>query len=246
MALTLPQVPDRVHVDGTWPGAVTIRRGWSRAQARPWNDEGPEAAVRLVRGSSDFLRASAGALRDLGAVEVYSPALYPNATRVWDDAGFSRFRELTVMERVLDQTIEEPGHRVGLARTPDWQALAGVDRECFTGFWRMSALGLAEAMHATPRSALFQIDDGPGLIGYAIVGAQFTTSYLQRVAVLPERGSGGLGTALIRGCLLWARARGARSMVLNVRPENERAARIYRREGFTDTGVALQVLRFDP
>ncbi len=178
-------------------------------------------------------------------MDVYSPALYPNATRIWDDAGFGRFRELTVMERPLDQTLEEPEHGVGLARSPDWEALAGVDRESFTGFWRMSALGLAEAMNATPRSALFQIDDGPGPIGYAIVGAQFTTSYLQRVAVVPDRGGRGLGTALIRGCLLWARARGARSMVLNVRPDNDRAARIYRREGFEDTGVALQVLRFE-
>ena len=234
-----------MHVDGAWPGSVVIRRGWARAQARPWNDEGPEAAIRLVRGSSDFLGSASKTLLELGSNEVYSPALYPNATRIWDDAGFRQFRELTVMERALDQTLEEPDHRVGLARTPDWNALADVDRESFSGFWRMSALGLAEAMNATPRAALFQIDDEPGPIGYAIVGAQFTTSYLQRVAVVPHRGGRGLGTALIRGCLLWARARGARSMVLNVRPENDQAARIYRREGFSDTGVALHVLRFE-
>ena len=175
------------------PGRSSSDRGWARAQARPWNDEGPEAAIRLVRGSSDFLGSASRTLLELGSNEVYSPALYPNATRIWDDAGFRQFRELTVMERALDQTLEEPDHRVGLARSPDWNALADVDRESFSGFWRMSALGLAEAMNATPRSALFQIDDEPGPIGYAIVGAQFTTSYLQRVAVVPTPRRAGTG-----------------------------------------------------
>ncbi len=234
-----------MHLDGTWPGPVIIRRGWSRAQARPWNDGEPAAAIRLVRGSSDFLGAASRRLIEEGSTDVYSPALYPSSTRVWDDAGFSQFRELAVMERVLDQSVEEPEHPVGLVSSPDWDALAAVDSQSFSGFWRMSGLGLAEAMAATPRSALFQIEGDPGPVGYAIVGAQFTTSYLQRVAVIPGHGGQGLGTALIRGCLLWARSRGARTMVLNVRPDNDRAARVYRREGFTDTGVALQVLRFE-
>ena len=224
-----------MHLDGTWPGSVTIRRGWSRAQARPWNDDGPAAAIRLVRGSSEFLGAASRKLLEVGSTDVYSPALYPSSTRVWDDAGFQRFRELAVMERALDQTLEEPDHPIGLVPPPDWDALAAVDRESFSGFWRMSALGLAEAMNATPRSALFQIDGDPGPIGYAIVGAQFTTSYLQRVAVVPDRGGEGLGTALIRGCLLWARARGARTMVLNVRPDNDRAAGIYQARGLHST-----------
>ena len=38
-ARTLPQVPERLHVDGVWPGQVTLRRGWAKAVARPWNDD---------------------------------------------------------------------------------------------------------------------------------------------------------------------------------------------------------------
>ena len=199
-------MPDRLHLDGTWPGSVTIRRGWSRAQARPWNDDGPATAIRLVRGSSDFLGAASRKLLEVGSTDVYSPALYPASTRVWDDAGFQRFHELAVMERDLDHTLDEPAHSIGLVSSPDWDELAVLDREAFSGFWRMGALGLAEAMIATPRSALFQIEGDAGPIGYAIVGAQFTTSYLQRVAVVPTRRGEGLGTALIQGCLLWARA----------------------------------------
>ena len=114
----------------------------------------------------------------------------------------------------------------------------------FTDFWRMSVAGLAEAMKATPRSALLQIEDAGAVVAYAIVGTQLTASFLQRVAVVPARSGTGLGTALIRAALLWARGKGARTMILNVRPENSRAADVYAREGFDHTGTALHVLRF--
>ncbi len=98
----------------------------------------------------------------MGSTDVYSPALYPASTRVWDDAGFQRFHELAVMERDLDHTLDEPAHSIGLVSSPDWDELAVLDREAFSGFWRMGALGLAEAMIATPRSALFQIEGDAG------------------------------------------------------------------------------------
>jgi len=82
------------------------------------------------------------------------------------------------------------------------------------------------------------------VVGYAIVGTQLTVSFLQRVAVLPDRSGNGLGGALIRASMLWARSKGARTMILNVRPENTRAVDVYAREGFAHTGSALRVLRF--
>lgn len=148
------------------------------------------------------------------------------------------------MERHLAGNITEPAHPVQPIVAPDWQALARVDRAAFTDFWRMSVSGLAEAMKATPRSALFQIEEEEHVVGYAIVGTQLTVSFLQRVAVLPTRSGEGLGTALIRASMLWARERGARTMVLNVRPDNMRAADVYEREGFARTGTSLHVLRF--
>jgi ribosomal-protein-alanine N-acetyltransferase len=148
------------------------------------------------------------------------------------------------MERQLGGNITEPTHAVQITDQPDWPALAAVDRAAFTEFWRMSIPGLVEAIRATPRSALLQIEEPEGVIGYAIVGSQLASSFLQRVAVLPTRSGHGFGTSLIRASMLWARAKGARTMVLNVRPENNRAVGVYAREGFADTGTALQVLRF--
>ena len=55
-----------VRSRGTWPGAVALRRGWALAHARPWNRDIPDAALRLVRGSSAFLEACADHLVELG------------------------------------------------------------------------------------------------------------------------------------------------------------------------------------
>ncbi|MEX0700394.1 MAG: GNAT family N-acetyltransferase [Acidimicrobiia bacterium] len=237
-------MPNRLHMDGVWPGPVDLRRGWARASARPWNDDLPDVAMRLIRGSHEFLGEASHQLASLAIRDIFSPALYPMATRIWTRAGYVEHTSLSVMERHLSGNITEPAHPVRPSDTPDWPALARVDRSAFTEFWRMSVAGLAEAMKATPRSALLQVEEPEGVVAYAIVGTQLTVSYLQRVAVLPTRSGKGLGTALIRASLLWARSKGARTMVLNVRPENMRATEVYAREGFSHTGTALHVLRF--
>ena len=82
--------------------------------ARPWNDDFPDPAVRLERGSHEFLRAVAELLGPRESGIVYSPALYPSATRVWTSAGFTLFRLLDVMELVLGTEIGAPEHEVML------------------------------------------------------------------------------------------------------------------------------------
>jgi ribosomal protein S18 acetylase RimI-like enzyme len=238
-------VADRLHLDGVWPGPVTVRRGWAKAVARPWNDEVTDAAVRLERGSNDFLRATARLLGPLGSGTVYSPALYPSATKVWTSAGFSLFHRLDVMELELSAGIASPEHPVMTSSDPDWSSLVSIDHDAFDAFWQMSAAGLLEAMRATPRAVVLEARLDDHLAGYALVGAQMTVSFLQRVAVHPEFAGRGVGAALVRASLAWALKRGTRSMVLNLRPENERARRLYEREGFQSRPTQLHLLRYE-
>lgn len=238
-------MPDRLHLDGVWPGPVTIRRGWAKAQARPWNDEFPDPALRLERGSQEFLKAVAELLAPMGSGMVYSPALYPSTTKVWISAGFTRFRLLDVMELPLGADLRPPDHLIEPTGAPDWKALVTIDDLAFDGFWRMTEAGLLEAMRATPRATVLiaRIDDQ--LAGYALVGSQMTVSFLQRVAVAPSFTGLGVGGSLVRASAIWASRRGARALVLNVRPENERARRLYEREGFQDRETQLHLLRYE-
>ena len=236
---------DRLHLEGVWPDPVTIRRGWAKAVARPWNDEVPDATIRLERGSSDFLRATAEHLGPMGSGTVYSPALYPTAARVWSRAGFSRFGLLDVMERPLGTEGPKPEHPIEGFDAPNWEEVVDLDRLAFDGFWRMSEAGLVEAMRSTPRSvALLAHVDGR-LAGYALVGAQMSVSFLQRVAVAPDLAGRGIGTSLVRASLEWALGSGARTMVLNLRPENDRARDLYEKEGFSSSRTTLELLRFE-
>jgi ribosomal protein S18 acetylase RimI-like enzyme len=237
-------MPRRLHIDGTWPGILTFKRGWAHASARPWNDAEPHAAVRLHRGSHDFLHDVSEHLANQSATAVFSPALYEFAARIWRRAGFESFIELDILERPILARDSPTSHLTAVTGNPDLTELAALDRKAFEGFWQLSAAGLGEAMHATPRAIAVEARDQESLVGYAVVGTHLNMSFLQRIAVDPRVEGKGFGSALLQTAMDWAVRRGARSMVLNVQPENRRARSFYEGHHFKVTGSRLRVMRF--
>ncbi len=238
-------MPGRLYIDGEWPDPLTLKRGWARAFARPWNDVAPHAAIRLERGSHDFLRDASAHLAARPGTAVFSPALYEFATRIWRRAGYATYAKLDIMERPMAGITPRTTHAAVLTDKPDFDELLSVDERAFEDFWRMSAAGLSEALEATPRATVVETRDGGSLVGYALVGAQMNVSFLQRIAVDPRVERTGLGSALLQTAVGWAAERGTRAMVLNVRPGNSRARAFYERHGFRETGSQLRVMRFD-
>lgn len=237
-------MPNQVRIDGDWPSPVRLSRGWARATARPWNDETPDGFLRLERGGYDFLSASTETIARLTDAAVYSPALYPSSIRIWIRSGYEPVDELEVMERSVALPSSSPRIPIAERAAPDWSRIMEIDKAAFEGFWRMSLDGLHEALASTKRSAVLVAEDGGETVGYALVGAQWDVAYLQRIAVHPDRSGLSIGSDLVRASLGWGRKMQSRVMVLNVRKENERAQRLYAKEGFTPTSTSLRMLRY--
>lgn len=203
-----------------------------------------DIALRLHRGGSEFLAQATEAIRDIQPASVFSPALYPSNTRAWRKAGYEPFSDLEVMQRQLSAEIGPvPG---GVVESPRDQIeqLIDIDRRAFEGFWRMSGPGIEEALLATPKASILVSTNDGEVTGYALVGTQLNVAFLQRVAVPPEHAGQGVGTALVRSSLLWGRQHGAQTMILNIKPDNDRARRLYERTGFALTGTALELLEY--
>lgn len=80
-------------------------------------------------------------------------------------------------------------------------------------------------------------DPGGEVLGYAICWTVAEESHLLNIAVRPESRGMGIGASLLRECIRrGARAR-SRLIFLEVRPSNEPALRLYRREGFTFAAI---------
>ncbi len=241
--MALADQPINVSQRGNWPGRITLRRGWARAEARPWNDLEPQASLRLLRGGSSFLEACATRLLALGATGVISPPLPLSARRSWEQAGFATYIDLALMRKSLDDAGGSPNHLVIERSDENLEGLLGIDGAAFPPFWRFNQSGLEEAIRATSRSTTLMILGGDGApIAYAVVGFGSASAYLQRVAVRPEWQGHGMGRSLIRVAARKARASGARVLLLNTQLDNPAALALYETEGFVQLPEPLTLL----
>lgn len=241
--MALAEQPITIILRGAWPGRVTLRRGWSRAEARPWNSTEPRASLRLVRGSPQFLEACTYRLGRLGVADVISPPLPLAARRTWELAGFEPYVDLALMRRSLDDSPRSPNHLVVERPGIPIEDLLEIDAAAFPEFWRFDEHGLTEAIEATTRSCTLGILDGDGRpVAYAVVGFGSAISYLQRVAVHPDWQGQGMGRSLVRASARKARAAGARVLLLNTQLDNEPAINLYVDEDFVRLPESLTLL----
>ena len=242
--MALADTPHRVFQRGTWPGSISLRRGWARAEARPWNDAVADATLRLLRGGTGFIEACTGRLFDIGAPAVLSSPLAPSARRPWEVAGFTEHIDLALMRLSLDQPVPAPQHLVVRDDAYDLDLMLAIDRAAFPEFWRFDRAALDESTQATSSASVFVIRDGAsGITGYAVVGYGHAISYLQRVAVDPRWQGEGMGRSLIRAAARSAQRQGSKAMLLNTQHDNAPAMRLYESEGYVTLPESLAVLK---
>jgi ribosomal-protein-alanine N-acetyltransferase len=242
--MALADTQHRVFQRGTWPGSVSLRRGWARAEARPWNDAVPEASLRLIRGGTGFIEACVSRLRDIGAPGVLSSPLAPSARKPWEAAGFATSFELALMRRSLDGAIPAPQHLVIRDDDHDLEPMLEIDDAAFPEFWRFDHAALLEATQATSKSGVFVIRDGEGgITGYAVAGYGHAISYLQRVAVHPKWQGEGMGRSLVRAAARSAKRQGSKAILLNTQFDNSSAIGLYESEGYSQLPESLAVLK---
>ena len=121
----------------------------------------------------------------------------------------------------------------------DLDRVVTLERELFgTGAWS-AEMFWAELANPLTRSYLVAVpsDDSDEILGYAGLFAPGTEADVQTVAVAPAAQGRGLGGRLVDALIAEARRRGATSLLLEVRADNERAIALYTARGFERIAV---------
>ena len=120
----------------------------------------------------------------------------------------------------------------------DVNAVAAMEETLF-GAEAWSPELLATEVTTDPVSRYYLVADDDGVIaGYGgLLAQRGGPADVLTLAVAEHRWGEGIGSALLEGLLSEAARRGCREIFLEVRVDNDRAQRLYRRRGFTDFGI---------
>jgi ribosomal-protein-alanine N-acetyltransferase len=118
-------------------------------------------------------------------------------------------------------------------RVEDVDAVWEMEKTVFPHPW--SRANFVDSL-ASGYDAWLLRDGQDDLIGYFLVMYALDEAHLLDVAVALARQGGGLGRYLLDQVVSRARAKGMESILLEVRPSNERALYVYKKYGFAEIG----------
>jgi ribosomal-protein-alanine N-acetyltransferase len=225
----------------------TLRFGDTWARLGPWRGGGriahlvvaPDAALTFAAVRDCMQRA-----RDAGYEEMLTSAVGPGEEEPFVEASFTVRERLHLLALDHLEELEPPALPISRAGRRDRSAVLALDEVAFSPFWRLGALGLRDALDATPvRQFRLACSTPPRAIaGYAITGYAAGQGYLQRVAVHPSIRREGWGRALVTDALLWLWRRGATNAFVNTQLENHAAVALYESFGFRLLPAGLAVM----
>ncbi len=127
-----------------------------------------------------------------------------------------------------------PGMCWRIMQAQDVEAVAAIEQAAYPYPWSAANFrdSLAHGYHA------WLLCDAAGkVLGYSVCMDVVDEVHLLNIAVHPEQQRRGLGLALLARAVHMAREAGMLSMLLEVRPSNQRAREVYARFGFAQIGL---------
>jgi ribosomal protein S18 acetylase RimI-like enzyme len=223
----------------------------------------PLLGVRATQAPSpELIEQAVGEIASYGIETVFTEAIPQELAAPFFASGFVVTQELVLMHRWLGfrSTLHKP-HRprvpveIVRARRSRYEELAAIDIRAFPAFWSLGAKGIEDAQRATKTSYTYVAElDNPlatsatseshrrMAVGYAIVGIDGRTAYLQRLAVDPLFSRQGIGSNLAYAALRRARRSLASEIWVNTQSENHPAVSLYESLGFARAATRLLVL----
>jgi ribosomal-protein-alanine N-acetyltransferase len=118
-------------------------------------------------------------------------------------------------------------------RPADLDRVVAIEDSLYTHPWTRG--NFADSLHAG--YSCWTLERAGVVVGYGVLTAALDEAHLLNLSIAREVQRRGLGRMLLAHFMAVARAGGARSIYLEVRPSNLIARDLYRRDGFREIGI---------
>ena len=134
----------------------------------------------------------------------------------------------------MSAVVREPAEQLAPMRPQDLAGVLAIEQAAYAFPWTHG--NFIDSLRAG-HSAWTMRDSGGGLIAYAVLMLVLDEAHLLNLTVAPACQRFGFGWRMLEAMAENARSYGARTMLLEVRPSNEAAQKMYARYGFVRIGM---------